>query len=130
MTDPIADLLTRIRNAQIAKHASVTIPYSQMKAAIIKILYEEGFVGAFKVVENEGRKSLQVSLRYAVGQEPMISEIHRNSRPGRRSYVGYRRVKPVRNGMGMSVLSTPKGILTDVQAREGKIGGELLFTIW
>lgn len=131
MTDPIADLLARIRNAQTARHEAVTIPYSRLKAGIVKVLYEEGFIGPFHVVEEEGKtKALQLKLRYASGKDPIISGIVRMSRPGRRYYVGSREIRPVRNGIGISILSTPKGILTDRQAREEKVGGEVLCKVW
>jgi small subunit ribosomal protein S8 len=131
MTDPIADLLARIRNAQTARHDSLSVPHSKMKAGIVKVLYEEGFVGPFKVVENEsGRKEIQMTIRYIKGKEPLIAGMVRSSRSGRRYYVGYRDIRPVLNGIGISILSTPKGILTDRQAKEEKVGGELLCKIW
>ena len=131
MTDPIADLLTRIRNAQTAKLDSLAVPHSKMKLGIVKVLYEEGFVGAYKASEKEsGKKLIEISLRYAAGKLPIISQISRKSRPGRRFYVPCREIRPVRNGMGIAILSTPKGILTDRQAREEKVGGELLCTVW
>ncbi len=130
-TDPISDLLTRIRNGQQARHETVTVPHSKMKAGLVKVLYEEGYVGPFKVVEKEeGRKSLVVTLRYSAKREPMIEAIIRSSRPGRRYYLGYKDIRPVRNGVGISILSTPKGLLTDRQAREEKVGGEVLCRIW
>ena len=96
-----------------------------------EFLYEEGFVGPYKVAEAEGgKKEIQLTIRYTAEKEPIISEMNRISRPGRRVYRGCREIKPVRNGIGVALLSTPKGILTDRQAREEKVGGELLFTIW
>jgi small subunit ribosomal protein S8 len=130
VTDPIADLLTRIRNAQIAKHDSVSIPHSKLKHGLIKVLYDEGYVGPFRVVEEEGHKKIQVTLRYSGKKEAMLSNLGRISRSGRRVYIAYRDLKPVRNGMGISILSTPKGILTDRQAREEKVGGEVLCRVW
>lgn len=132
MTDPIADLLTRIRNAQAARHPSLTVPHSQLKAGIVKTLYEEGFLGPWKVSENEsGRKEIHLTLRYAASsKEPLIAAIQRRSRSGRRVYIGYEKIRPVRNGVGVAILSTPKGIMTDRRAREEKVGGELLCTVW
>lgn len=130
MTDPIADLLARIRNAQTAKHDTVVVPHSKVRQGIVKILYEEGFIGPFKVAGEGTKKEIEMTLRYAPGKKSLISSMIRESRPGRRHYLGYREIRPVRNGIGLAVLSTPKGILTDRQAREEKVGGELLFTIW
>lgn len=131
VTDPIADLLTRIRNAQIAKHDVVSVPYSKLKHGLIKVLYDEGYVGPFRAVEGDGgRKSLEIKLRYADKKQPILNCLDRVSKPGRRVYLGYNDLKPVRSGLGITVLSTPKGILTDRQAREEKVGGELLCRIW
>lgn len=131
MTDPIADLLARIRNAQTAKHDTVSIPHSKLKAGLIKVLHEEGYVGPFRFVEGEGgRKKIEVTLRYTGKKQAVLTHLDRASRPGRRYYVGYKDLKPVRSGLGMAILSTPKGILTDRQAREEKVGGEVLCRIW
>lgn len=130
MTDPIADLLTRIRNGQRAQHESVSIPYSKLKQGIIKALYEEGFIGPFRVLEEGGGKAIQVTLRYSAKREPVIIGLKRESRPGRRYYLGFEDLKPIRNVLGISILSTSKGILTDRQAREEKVGGELLCRVW
>jgi small subunit ribosomal protein S8 len=131
MTDPISDLLARIRNAQVARHDTVAVPYSKLKAGLVKVLYEEGYVGPFKVAEKEeGRKVIHITLRYSGKKEPMIAGLVRSSRPGRRYYIGYKNLRPVRSGVGMSILSTPKGLLTDRQAREEKVGGEVLCRIW
>ncbi len=130
-TDPIADCLTRIRNAQQARHETTLIPHSNMKTALVKVLYEEGFVGAYKVSENaEGHKEILVTLRYDSKKQPLMTQITRNSKPGRRVYVAVKDLRPIRNGLGVSVLSTPKGLMTDRQAREQKLGGELLCTVW
>lgn len=132
MTDPISDLLARIKNALKARHEFLSVPYSSMKMGIVKILAAEGFLGVCRESkdEKEGRK-IQISLRY-VGEsrEPVFSSLVRRSRPGRRVYVGYRGLKAVRSGIGVAILSTPKGILTDRQAREQKLGGEVLLTVW
>jgi small subunit ribosomal protein S8 len=129
MTDPIADLLARIRNAQTAKHATVKVPYSKIKMGIVKILHEEGFLGSFKLSEGP-RKEIEISIRYTDKQEPIISSLRRVSRPGRRQYTGYQDLKLVRSGLGVGILSTSKGIITDKQARHEKTGGELLCTGW
>ncbi len=129
MTDPIADLLARIRNAQTAKHATVKVPYSKIKMGIVKILHEEGFLGSFKLSEGP-RKEIEISIRYTDKQEPIISSLRRVSRPGRRQYTGYQDLKLVRSGLGVGILSTSKGIITDKQARHEKTGGELLCTVW
>ncbi len=129
--DPIADLLTRIRNAQKARHESLIVPHSRMKLGVVKALYEEGFLGPYRVVEKEGgRKDIEVKLRYTPKKIPILSTLQKQSRPGCRVYIGYRDLRPVRNGLGLLLLSTPKGILTDRQAREEKVGGELLCKIW
>lgn len=131
ITDPIADLLTCIRNALTAKHDSVAVPHSKLRLGLVKVLYEEGYVGSYRVTEGEGgRKSIQVTLRYSGKRQSVISTLIRTSKPGRRVYVGYKEIKPVRNGLGIAILSTPKGILTDRQAREEKVGGELLCRVW
>ena len=130
MTDPIADLLTRIRNAQTARHDALKLPYSKIKLGLVKVLCEEGFIASFGVVEEEGLKKINVVLKYSRDRLPIVSEITRISRPGRRVYVGYESLRPVRNGMGVVILSTPKGVLTDKKAKEAKVGGELLCTVW
>lgn len=130
VTDPIADLLARIRNAQTAKHDTVSIPHSKLKQGLIKVLHDEGYVGPFRIVEEGGRKKIQVTLRYAGKKELILVHLDRTSKPGRRFYVGYKDLKPIRSGLGVAILSTPKGILTDRQARDEKVGGELLCRIW
>jgi len=130
-TDPIADLLSRIRNAQMARHESVSVPHSKMKLGLVKVLYEEGYIGPYRVTDLEsGRKQIQMTLRFIGKHQGLISGLVRQSRPGRRVYIGYSDIKPVRSGMGITILSTPKGILTDRQAREEKVGGELLCRVW
>lgn len=131
MTDPIADLLTRIRNAQQAHHTEVKIPFSRLKLEMVKLLYQEGLIGAYRnITEEESRKWIELNLRYVGKKEPMMSQLKRVSRPGRRVYVGYEKIKLVRNGLGLSILSTSKGLMTDRQAKEAKLGGELLCNIW
>ena len=107
------------------------MPHSKLKLGIVKVLYAEALIGPYRVVDQEGgKKVIELTLRYTGRKEPLISELVLGSRPGRRHYVGYQAIKPVRSGLGLAILSTPKGILTDKQAREEKVGGELLFRIW
>lgn len=130
MTDPIADMLTRIRNALTARHEIVEIPSSKLKLSIAQLLKDEGFIRDFHLVEYKGQGKIMVSLKYSGKREPTIMGLRRMSKPGRRVYVGYEDLKPVLNGLGVAILSTPKGLLTDRAAREQKVGGELLLSIW
>ena len=130
MTDPIADMLTRIRNACGAKHRRVDRPASKMKVEIARILKENALIQDFSTLENdEGRKLLRVRLKYAGGQ-PVIRELQRVSTPGLRKYVGATEIPRVRNGLGIAILSTSKGIMSDAQARQNRTGGELLALVW
>ena len=130
MTDPIADMLTRIRNACGAKHRRVDMPASKMKSEIARILKEHSLIQDFSTIENEeGRKLLRVRLKYAGGQ-PVIRELQRVSTPGLRKYVGATEIPRVRNGLGIAILSTSKGIMTGGSARRQKLGGELLAIVW
>jgi small subunit ribosomal protein S8 len=130
MTDPIADMLTRIRNACGSKHRRVDMPSSKLKIEIARILLENHYIKDFKTLENkEGRPVLRVYLRYA-GDQPVIRELRRISTPGLRRYVGVSEIPRVRNGLGMAILSTSQGILTDRQARASRTGGELLALVW
>jgi len=130
MTDPIADMLTRIRNACGAKHRRVDMPASKMKVEIARILKENAMIQDFSTLENdEGRKLLRVRLKYAGGQ-PVIRELQRVSTPGLRRYVGATEIPRVRNGLGIAILSTSKGIMSDAQARQSRTGGELLALVW
>ena len=130
MTDPIADMLTRIRNACGAKHRRVDMPASKMKVEIARILKENALIQDFSTLENdEGRKLLRVRLKYAGGQ-PVIRELQRVSTPGLRKYVGATEIPRVRNGLGIAILSTSKGIMSDAQARQTRTGGELLALVW
>lgn len=130
MTDPISDMLTRIRNAGRSQHAEMRCPFSQLKQAVANVLSAEGFVGKVRVDGDEGKKELVVSLRYSEDGSMMIDEIHRVSTPGRRVYVGAEDVPRVRNGLGMSVLTTSKGVMCDRDAREAGIGGEVVCEVW
>jgi small subunit ribosomal protein S8 len=130
MTDPIADMLTRIRNACGAKHRRVDMPASKMKVEIARILKENALIQDFSTLESEeGRKLLRVRLKYAGGQ-PVIRELQRVSTPGLRKYVGATEIPRVRNGLGIAILSTSKGIMSDAQARQSRTGGELLALVW
>src|SRR6476620_8240217 len=130
MTDPIADMLTRIRNACGAKHRRVDMPASKMKAEIARILKEHSLIQDFSTIENEdGRKVLRVRLKYAGGQ-PVIRELQRVSTPGLRRYVGAREIPRVRNGLGLAILSTNKGLMSDREARQSRTGGELVAVVW
>jgi len=130
MTDPLADMFTRIRNGSKAKFEKVDIPSSKMKKEIAKILKEEGFIKNFKVVTDENQHEiLRVFLKYDSNRKEVI-HIRRISRPGRRVYVGKHRIARVMTGLGISVLSTPKGILTDKSAHKADVGGEVLCHVW
>lgn len=129
VTDTIADFLTRIRNAQMAKHKSLEVPSSKLKIAIAEILKDQGFIADYENIENEHQGVLHVKLRYYYGK-PVIREIHRVSKPGRRIYAGVDRLPRVRNGLGVAIISTPSGVMTDKQARKQNVGGEVLCTIW
>ncbi|HUX73067.1 MAG TPA: 30S ribosomal protein S8 [Steroidobacteraceae bacterium] len=128
MTDPIADLLTRIRNAQAAGKPSVSIGASKLKTAILKVLRDEGYVGGFGVESNGAKSTLSVELKYHDGR-PVIDRIERISRPGLRIYRGKDELPKVLGGLGVAVVSTPQGIMTDRQARAAGTGGEVLFVV-
>jgi small subunit ribosomal protein S8 len=125
MTDPIADMLTRIRNAQNADKTSVAMPSSRLKVAIATVLKDEGYIDDFAVRDNEGKSVLDISLKYYAG-EPVIEKIERISRPGLRVYKGCGDIPRVMNGLGIAIVSTPKGVMTDRKARATGVGGEVL----
>jgi small subunit ribosomal protein S8 len=129
-TDPIADLLTRIRNAAMAKHPRVDLPSSKLKVEIARILKDEGYLANFKVVEEKGKKTLRVFLRYTPDRRCVITDLKRISRPGSRRYIGKTGIRPVVGGLGISILSTPRGLMTGQSARKEGIGGELLCEVW
>jgi small subunit ribosomal protein S8 len=135
MTDPIADMLTRVRNGLAAGHQSVSMPSSKLKVAIAQILQSEGFVGGFEVVQPDDgpQPVLRIQLKY-VGQRrqrrPVITGIQRVSKPGRRVYVGKTDIPWVRSGVGVAILTTPKGVMTGIKAREMGVGGEVLCKVW
>ena len=133
MSDPIADMLTRIRNALQREHPTVSMPTSKMKVALAEVLKNEGYVEDFQVVEEKPQDVLQIKLKYVGGRRdrsPVITGIKRVSRPGRRVYVTKRDIPWVLSGMGVAVLTTSKGILTDQEARKAGVGGEILCNVW
>jgi small subunit ribosomal protein S8 len=130
VTDPIGDLLTRIRNAGQARHVNATCPSSKQKLALARVLQEAGFLGSVTVEARDGHPVLVLGIRYDDRGRALIDGMRRVSRPGRRVYVNREEVKRVRRGLGIAVISTSKGILSDRQAREQKIGGELLCEVW
>jgi small subunit ribosomal protein S8 len=130
MTDPIADMLTRIRNAMMRKHESVLIPASRIKRDIAKLLKDEGFVRDARLVSQDGRQSIKIDLKYLNEDDSVIVGIERVSTPGRRVYVGQDSIPTVKGGYGVAILSTNKGILTDKQSRQAKVGGEVLCYVW
>ncbi|GMV53580.1 MAG: 30S ribosomal protein S8 [Chlorobi bacterium] len=129
VTDTIADFLTRIRNASSAKHKTVDVPSSKLKVAIAEILKDQGFIADFNLRSEGVQPTLEVKLRYYYGQ-PVIREIKRVSKPGRRVYAGVTELPRVRNGLGVAIISTPRGVMSDKQARRENVGGEILCTIW
>jgi small subunit ribosomal protein S8 len=129
-TDPIADMLTRIRNAVRAKHARVDLPSSKLKIEIARILKEEGYLTNFKVMEEKGKKTLRVFLRYTPDRRGVITDLRRVSRPGSRRYVGKTDIRAVVGGMGIAIVSTPRGLMTGHAARKEGVGGELLCEVW
>jgi small subunit ribosomal protein S8 len=128
-TDPIADLLTRIRNAHIAKHDRLEVPGSKVKVAICKVLEEQGYIKGFRVHERPPGSAIEVLLRYDRNGTPAITRIARVSKPGRRVYKAADQLKPVLNGLGTAIVSTPQGLLSDAEARERRVGGEVLCEI-
>jgi small subunit ribosomal protein S8 len=129
-TDPIADLLTRIRNAARAKHPRVDLPSSKLKVEFARILKDEGYLSNYKVVEEKGKKTLRVFLRYTPDRRSVITDLRRVSRPGSRRYIGKTGIRPVVGGMGISILSTPRGLMTGQSARKAGVGGELMCEVW
>jgi len=131
VTDPIADMLTRLRNAAKAKHPRVDVPSSKLKVEIARILKEEGFVSSFKVVEEgKHRKVLRIQLKYTPDRDCIISDLRRVSRPGSRRYVGSTEIRPVVGGLGISILTTPRGLMSGRAARKARLGGEVLCEVW
>ena len=130
ITDPIADMLTRIRNAGAARHATVEVPASSMKKAIAQIMLDEGYIKAFEIVDNGTQGTIKITLKYNANKEKAISGLRRVSKPGLRVYAGADELPRVLKGLGVAIISTSKGIMTDKKARELHVGGEVLAFIW
>lgn len=130
ITDPIADMLTRIRNANSAKHATVDIPASNMKKAIAEILLEEGYIKNYQIVNDGAQGVIKVTLKYVNGTDKVITGLRRVSKPGLRVYAGADELPRVLKGLGIAIISTSKGIMTDKKAREAHVGGEVLAFVW
>lgn len=130
ITDPIADLLTRIRNASSAKHETVEVPASKMKKAIVEILFAEGYIKKFEVIDDERQGLIKIWLKYVEGKKAVISGIKRVSKPGLRVYASKEDMPRVLKGLGIAIVSTSKGIMTDKQARRENVGGEVLAFVW
>jgi small subunit ribosomal protein S8 len=129
-SDPIADMLTRVRNALAARHPKVDVPGSKLKLEVARILKEEGFITNFKLAEEGSKKVIKIYLKYTPASLPVISRIERVSRPGCRVYVGAQEVPRVLGGMGINILSTPRGVMTGAAARKERVGGEILCQVW
>lgn len=129
-SDPIADMLTRVRNAIQARHPKVDVPASKLKIEIARILKEEGYILNYKVAEEGVKKVIKIYLKYSPDQAPVITAIERVSRPGCRSYVGSGDIPRVQGGLGINILTTPKGVMTGRHARKEGVGGELLCRVW
>ena len=130
ISDPIADMLTRIRNATIVRHDIVPVPMSRVKLAIARILKEEGFIANYEVLRGKSHRVIKVYLRYGDNNEPAISRLERASKPGLRVYVQRKEIPRVYSGLGIAIVSTPKGVMTGQQARRQGVGGELLCYVW
>jgi small subunit ribosomal protein S8 len=130
MTDPISDMLIRIKNALMARHKSVIIPASKIKLEIARILKEEGYIEDYKYIKEEPQPKIEIILKYDENKRPVIAGVKRVSKPGRRIYKGYRDLPKVLDGFGIAIVSTSQGIMTDHEARKRKIGGEVICEIW
>ena len=130
ITDPVADMLTRIRNASSAKHETVDVPASNLKKAIAEILLEEGYIKSYSVVDNGNQGMIHITLKYLAKKQPVISGLRRISKPGLRIYAGAGEIPYVLKGLGIAIISTSKGVMTDKKARELHIGGEVLAFVW
>lgn len=130
LTDPIAEMLTRLRNAVHARHAKVEIAHSRLREAIARVLVAEGFLDAIELGGEAPKRTLTLNIRYVGGRQPVIQGIERSSRPGLRRYAGASTMPKVRGGLGISVVSTPSGVMTDREARRRKVGGEVLLAVW
>jgi len=129
MNDPLGDLLARIRNAQMRSKSKVSSPNSKLRESVLEVLKAEGYIRAYTVVEREGRSELEIELKYFDG-EPVIREIERISKPGRRVYTSVRNLPRINNGLGVAIVSTPKGVMADHDARDANVGGEILCTVF
>ena len=129
MNDPLGDLLARIRNAQMRSKSKVTSPNSKLRESVLDVLKSEGYIRGYTVVEREGRSEIEIELKYFDG-EPVIREIERVSKPGRRVYSSVRNLPRVNNGLGVAIVSTPKGVMADHAARDANVGGEVLCTVF
>ena len=130
ITDPVADMLTRIRNANTAKHESVDVPASNLKKAIAKILLDEGYIKSYEIVEDGTQSIIRIQLKYLAGKEKVISGLRRVSKPGLRVYAGADELPRVLKGLGIAIISTSKGVMTDKAARANHVGGEVLAFVW
>ena len=130
ITDPVADMLTRIRNANSAKHDTVDVPASNLKKAIAEILLEEGYIKSYQMVDNGTQGVIRISLKYLPGKEKVISGLRRVSKPGLRVYAGADELPKVLKGLGIAIISTSKGVMTDKKARAEHVGGEVLAFVW
>jgi small subunit ribosomal protein S8 len=130
MTDPIADLLTRIRNANQKAFEKLEVPHSKFKEEIVKVLRDEGYLKDYRILKDQGRSVLKISLKYAEREQRVITKIQRVSRPSRRVYVGREDIPRVQGGMGVAILSTPRGVMSDRQAKAAGIGGEVVCFVW
>ncbi len=129
-SDPIADMLTRVRNALTARHPKVDVPASKLKTEIARILKEEGYIANYKVAEEGVKKVIKIYLKYATDNSPVITGIERVSRPGCRNYSGMKEIPRVQGGLGISILTTPRGVMTGRTARKESVGGEILCRVW
>src|SRR5579875_1166433 len=130
LTDPVADFLTRVRNAIRARHQKLDVPASNLKVEVARILKEEGYIANYKATEEEGKRVLRVYLKYGQDNESAITDLKRISKPGSRVYVGRDEIRRVQGGLGISILTTPRGVMTGRQARREGVGGEVLCEIW
>ena len=129
MNDPLGDLLTRIRNAQMRNKSKVSSPNSRLRESVLEVLKSEGYIRGYAVVEKDGRSEIEIELKYFDG-EPVIREIERVSKPGRRVYTSVKNMQRINNGLGVTIVSTPKGVMADHDARDANVGGEILCTVF
>jgi small subunit ribosomal protein S8 len=129
MNDPLGDLLTRIRNAQMRNKSKVSSPNSRLRESVLEVLKSEGYIRGFAVMERDGRSEIEIELKYFEG-EPVIREIERISKPGRRVYTSVKNLPRINNGLGVAIVSTPKGVMADHDARDANVGGEILCTVF